>query len=164
MPLSGFDIDLCAAAALPGAGTLEYTAVDEVTPALAEHSILAATWNQQQALSGADWNPLPIAGGSGAWTEEQQDDPQGQYFRVNITALLPADTPTVRGELNRMKQHRYILKLTKNSAVILIGTTEQPLRFSSTFDSGADGGDTRGHRCTFSGVALVKSPGYVPVF
>lgn len=164
MPISGFDIDLCTPAAVPGAGVIEYVPVDEIDTLYAERSVTADTWNQQQALAVADWYMLPHAAGSASWTEEQQPSDQGDYYRLRVSALLPADTPSVRGELSRMKQHRYILKLTKNGAVLLLGTTDQPLRFESTFDSGADGGDTRGHRCTFSGVALRKSHGYVPVF
>ena len=107
---------------------------------------------------------MPYVRGSGSWSEDQQPNQQGEIFRLGITALLPADTPAVRGELNAMRNHRYLLRLTRNGMVLLLGTPEQPLRFESRFDSGSEGGDTRGHRITFSGNSLRKSPGYVPVF
>lgn len=165
MALSGFDIDLCAtASALPGAGLLEYLPLDELDAAEWEDVILASTWNQQKSVFASDWYTMPYVAGTGSWSEDQQDSEQGDYFRITLSARLAADSPTVRGELNRMKQHRYLLRLTREGTVILIGTPEQPLRFSSRFDSGADGGDTRAHTVTFSGVSLRKSPGYVPVF
>ncbi len=164
MPLTGFDIDLCAAAALPGAGRLEYVPIDEVDLTEWDDSIEPGAWNQQKAVFAATWYALPYAAGSGAWTEEQQDSPQGDYFRISVSARIPSDLPAVRGELNRMKQHRYLLRLTRDGRVLLLGTPEQPLRFSARFSSGADGGDTRAHNVTFTGASLRKSPGYVPAF
>ena len=164
MPLTGFDIDLCPAAAQPGAGKLEYVPIDEIDLTDYDDALLQSTWNQQAALTRADWYEMPYARGTGAWTEDQQDNEQGQYYRVSLSATLAADTTTVRGELDRMKNHRYLLRLTRGTQVLLIGTPEQPLRFESRFESGAEGGDTRAHRVTWTGSILKKSPGYVPVF
>lgn len=165
MPLAGFDIDLCTtASALPGAGLLEYLPTDELDAAEWEEAVIAAAYNQQKAVFASDWYTMPYVSGTGTWTEDQRDSEQGDYFRLSLSARLPADTPQVRGELHRMKQHRYLLRLTRNGTVLLLGTPDQPLRFSSRFDSGADGGDTRAHVVTFEGAVLRKSPGYVPVF
>lgn len=164
MALAGFSsLDICGAAPTPGAGTIEYVPVPDVDEAGFEWALKTDTWNLQKEFS-ATWLTLPHAGGSAQWTEDQQRDAQGDYYNVSLTALLPADTAAVRGELNSMKQYRYLLRITRGSMVLLVGTLDMPLRFDSRFDSGADGGDTRGHRCTFSGVALQKSPGYVPAF
>ena len=165
MPLAGFDIDQCVtASALPGVGVLEYAPLDEVDVPAFQDAIQQSNYNQQAAAGVADWYPMPYVRGSGAWSEDQQPNQQGEIFRLSINALLPADTPAVRGELNAMRNHRYLLRLTRNGMVLLLGTPEQPLRFESRFDSGSEGGDTRGHRITFSGNSLRKSPGYVPVF
>lgn len=165
MALAGFStLDICGAAPTPGAGTIEYIAVSELDADTYEQAVKSSTYNQQASVFSGSWLTLPHAGGSAQWTEEQQADLQGDYYRVSLTALLPADSPAVRGELNMMKQYRYLLRLTRSGTVLLIGTLDMPLRFESRFDSGAEGGDTRGHRCTFSGAALQKSPGYVPVF
>lgn len=165
MALTGIDIDECTTgAALPGLGTFQYLPVDELDETEWEDAILAATYNLQKAVFASNWYTMPYAPGSGSWTEDQQDSEQGLAFRVSIGARLPADSPTVRGELNRMRQHRYILKLTRNGAVLIIGTPEQPLRFESRFESGAEAGDNRSHRITFTGTTTQKAPGYVPVF
>ena len=165
MPLTGFDIDTCnTASAIPGVGVLEYAPIDEVDITGWPPAILPAAYNQQTSAGVSSWYPLPYAVGSGSWGEEQQDNEQGSYFDNNISMLLPADTQAVRGELNNMRQHRYILRMTKNGMVFIIGTPFHPLEFQSKFDSGADGGDTRGHRITFKGSQLQKAPGYVPVF
>ncbi len=165
MALAGFSgLDICGTVTLPGTGTIEYVPVDDVDAAEWEQAILAITYNQQKNIYAGAWLSLPFAGGSASWSEEQQSSEQGDYYRLSLSALLPADSPAVRGELNAMRPHRYLLRITRSGTVLLLGTLEQPLRFESRFESGADGGDTRGHRCTFAGVTLQKSPGYVPVF
>jgi hypothetical protein len=164
MPLEGFNIDACTASALPGTGVLEYVPIDEVDATSFERAISSA-YNHQKALSlDTGWLQLPYAANTGAWQEEQQDDDQGETFRINVSCLLPADSAAVRGELNAMRRHRFLVRLTRGSLILLAGSPEQPMKFESKFDSGADGADTRGHRITFSGVSLWKSPGYVPVF
>lgn len=165
MPLDGFNIDQCVtASALPGVGVLEYVPIDEVDTAAYQEAILQSSYNQQAAAGVADWYKMPYVLGSGSWSEDQQQNAQGDYFKLGISAFLPADTAVVRGELNAMRNHRYLLRLTRNGMVLLLGSPEQPLRFESRFDSGAEGGDSRGHRITFTGNSLRKSPGYVPVF
>ncbi len=165
MPLDGFNIDQCiTASALPGTGVLEYAPLDEVDTTTFEDAIQASNYNQQKAVGVADWYPMPYVTGTGSWSEDQQRNDHGEYYRINVSALLPADTPAVRGELNAMRTHRFLIRLTRNGTVLLLGHPEQPLRFESRFDSGADSGDTRGHRITFTGNSLHKSPGYVPVF
>lgn len=165
MPLSGFDIDTCiTASALPGTGVIEYAPIDEFDTSVYEDAVQASDYNQQSAVGVADWYAMPYVVGSGSWSEDQQSNQQGDYFRLNISALLPADSAVVRGELNAMRSRRYLLRLTRNGIKLLLGTPEQPLRFESRFDSGADSGDTRGHRVTFTGNALRKSPSFVPEF
>jgi len=164
MPLAGFDIDPCTAIALPGAGTIEYVPLDEVDVAAWNDAILTSTYNQQASAGVSTWYAMPYVVGSGSWTEEQQDTEQGTFFRTNVSATLAADSNVVRGELNAMKRRPYLLRITRNGVILLIGTPENPLRFESRFESGADGGDTRAHRIAWNGATLRKSPGYVPVF
>jgi hypothetical protein len=164
MPISGFNIDQCVtASALPGVGVLEYVPLDEVDTDTFEESIQASNYNFQSEIT-TEWYKMPYVRGSGSWSEDQQRNDQGEYFRLNISALLPADTAVVRGELNTMRNRRYLIRLNRNGIILLLGTPEQPLRFESRFDSGSDSGDTRGHRITFTGNSLRKSPAYVPVF
>lgn len=149
---------------MPGVGVLEYVPLDEVDASVFHDAILQPDYNQQASAGVAEWYKMPYVFGSGQWSEDQQSTVQGQVFRININAQLPADTPVVRGELNAMRNRRFLLRLRKNGNTLLIGTPEQPLRFESRFDSGADSGDARGHRITFTGNSIRKSPGYVPVF
>lgn len=165
MPILGFDIDQCiTASALPGVGVLEYVPLDEVDVSVYEDAVQSSDYNQQSDVGVSDWYKMPYVVGSGSWSEDQQQNAQGEYFRLNASALLPADTAVVRGELNAMRSHRFLVRITRNGIKLLLGTPEQPLSFESRFDSGADSGDTRGHRITFAGNALRKSPSYVPVF
>jgi len=164
MSLAGFTIDPCTAVAPPGVGLLDYAPLDEVDTTAWNPAVIESTYNQQDSVGVSTWYRLPLVAGSGQWNEDQQSDSQGDIFRINISGNMAADSPTVRGELDRMRRRPYLLRLTRGGTVILIGTPEQPMRFESRFESGAGSGDNRLHRISFTGVSLRKSPGYVPVF
>lgn len=137
--------------------------MDEVDVETFERVAPLTPYNQQRALTAA-WYTLPYLKGTGSWQEESRRDAQGPRYDNTITALLPHDSPQVRGELDNMANRRYLLRLRKNGVTVLIGCPEQPLEFTSTYDTGAQGTDQRGHRVTFSGPTLWKAPGYIPVF
>lgn len=168
MALSGISIDLCdQAAILPGVRTIEYAPLDVVDASAWEPAINSA-YNQQIGVtftgSGA-WLTMPVLVDSGSWSEDLTTSPQGDYYTVNISATLPADSPAVRAEINAMKQRRYLLRITdRNGTKLIVGTPDMPLRFDSKFQSGNQPGDTRGYRITFQGAALQASPGYTPIF
>ena len=163
MALEPIIIDTCNLP-LPGAGTIEYAPLDEVDVAAYNESITPDTYNQQAPAGVSTWYALPYAGGTGEFSEEQQTPDQGSFFRLGVSAFLPSDSTAVRGALQKMRNRRYLLRLTRGSLVLLLGTPERGFRFASDFKSGGEGGDNRGHRVSFTGVSLTKSPGYVPVF
>lgn len=163
MALNGITLDTCVAQR-PGIGLLSYAPVSDLDPIKWPAAIKDSTYNQQSGAGEVQWYSMPYLVGTGAWTENQQDDPQGQYFRNELTLLLPNDSAAIRRELQAMKDYRFILKMTKGTSTWLLGTISQPLRFSSSYESGADGEDQRGHRCQFSGAILYKSPYFIPVF
>jgi hypothetical protein len=155
-------IDPCALP-LPGSGKIEYTLLTAVDTASYIEAVHGTTYNQQSAIL-TTWQTLPYTPGSGTFSEDQADTSQGEYYRLAIAAFVPGDTPAIRGEFQTLLRHRFLLRLTKGDQVLLVGTLERPLRLETKFDSGGEGGDNRGHRVTFTGVALQKSPGFVPVF
>jgi hypothetical protein len=166
MALEGFTgstVDPCLVP-LPGSGIIEYVALDEVDVSAFDPAIFDSAYNQQTDLTTTGWHVLPHAPGSGRFAEDLQAPAQGEYYKLDVSAFMPFDSPAIRGELHRMRAHRYLLRITSGSQVLLLGEPERGLRFSSAFDSGSDGGDTRGHRITFTGVSLTKPPGFVPVF
>lgn len=163
MPLSSIDIDPCNAVEPSGLGTLQFAPLDEVNAAAFDVAINAA-YNQQEALGLIAWYDMPYAPGSGSWNEVQQEGEQGTAYAVSVSALLPASTPAIRGQLDAMRNRRYLLRLNKGGQLYLIGTPDTPLRFSSRFDSGSDAADTRGHQVEWKGFLIKKTPAYVPVF
>lgn len=162
--LQGFDIDVCAAAAgVPGIGILQYAGLDEVDTDTYEPAIDTA-YIHRRTLT-ATWYSLPFVVGTGTFTEEQDDDLQGNIYRINLSALLPGDSKEIRSELDRMRPRRFLVRLTgRDGRPLLIGTPEQPLRFESKFETGPHGGDQRAHRCRFAGVSLRKTPDYIPTW
>lgn len=163
MALESIVIDPCNLA-LPGAGTIEYVPLDEVDTAVYYEAILPATYNQQAPAGVASWYTLPYSPGTAEFSEDQQDNDQGKFFRLSVGAFLPSDSTVVRGQMQAMRNRRYLLRLTRGSMLLLLGSPERPFRFTSDFKSGGEGGDNRGHRVSFTGVSLTKSPGFVPVF
>ena len=166
--LNGFsDIDLCAQGAiLPGLRLIEYAAADAVTDGEYNRAFSEA-YNQQDAVDfdDAGWRRLPVLADSGSWTEDLASSDQGDYYQVNISATMPADSASIRGEINAMRQHRYLLRLTgRDGLPVIVGSADMPLRFDSRFQSGAAPGEQRGYRITFSGPSLWASPGYIPAF
>ena len=165
--LNGFDIDLCAqGAVLPGLRTIEYAPADSVSDG-AYNRALSSAYNQQDDIpfDDAGWRTLPVLPDSGAWAEDLVRNDQGDYYDVSVSATVPADAPAIRGEMNAMRAHRYLLRITPQDGVpVIVGSVDMPLRFESRFQSGAAPGEQRGYRITFSGPSLWASPGYTPVF
>lgn len=165
--LNGFDIDLCAQGAiLPGLRTIEYADAAQVADGGWNRAI-SSGYNHQDAVDFDDsgWRTLPVLADTGAWTEDLVPNEQGDYYNVSISATLPADSADIRGEINIMRRHRYLLRLTgRDGAKVVVGSPDMPLRFDSRFQSGAEPGEQRGYRITFAGPSLWASPGYTPVF
>src|SRR5690606_13034893 len=109
--LQGFDIDTCSVAAgTAGVGLLQYAALDSVDTDSYEPARDAA-YIHRRTLS-ATWHSLPFVIGSGSLSEEQDADTQGDRYRVELSAFLPGDSAGIRLELNRMRQHRFLLRIT----------------------------------------------------
>jgi hypothetical protein len=161
--MTGFSYDSCIVQQ-PGIGLLAYIPVSEIDLTVWPAAVKNSTYNQQSGAGELAWYAMPYVQGTGNWTEEQQENEQGQYFRSVISVFLPSDSGAVRSELEAMKRHRFVLKVTRGTESWLIGTPENPLRFTSSYDTGSEGGDSRGHRCSFSGLHIYKSPFYTPVF
>ncbi len=147
----------------PGAGKIEYCPVDELIPGQ-YHRALSAAYNQQRDAGAGTWYNLPHLPDTGNWREGDSPTQQGPTFPVTITAKVPNDTAPQFGTLDDMARHAFIVRISKGGRVVLCGTPEQPLTFSSQFDSGTAGSDTRAHTITFTGVQIKKTPGYIPVF
>lgn len=147
----------------PGVTTLEYAPLPSVDVASYEEARLTA--NQQKAIT-AEWHLLPFTSGTGRWSATPRREEQAPLWELSINATMPGDTLEMRDELDRMPHFRYLLRLRHrgSTAYTLIGTLEQPLEFSSAYDSGADGGDARQHTAQFKGVSLRFPPGYTAVF
>lgn len=165
--LQGFQsIDVCAAVSPPGVPMLEYAALADLNLGDLEAAV-DANYNQQDTVSfsSGSWLSLPIIPGSGTWQEETQSTDQGTYFNVSVGGVLGADTPAVRAEIDRMKQHRFLLRVPDRAGSrALVGWPEQPAVMEARFESGAGAGDTRGWRITFRATQLWPSPNYQPVF
>jgi hypothetical protein len=158
-------LDACLQAkALPGAGILEYAPLDAMNQGVWEPAWSHTGYALNKSAGVASWFPMPYVQGSGSWEETPVTSDQGAYFSVAVSFALGGDSASIRREQDRMKNRRFLLRLTRQGTSVIMGTPEQPLRFESRFDSGAGLGDSRQSQCTFRGVALKKTPHYAPFF
>ena len=153
----------CTQKAAPGAGKLEYIPLDEIDLAM-YHRAVNDAYNQQRSAWGGTWYSLPYLPETGRMSEDQRDNVQGETFDLNVSCSFAGDSAAAREEIGEMTRRRFLVRLTKGSVVLLLGTPEIPMRFSSKFDTGVQGTDNREHKFTFTGVSLFKLPGYIPIF
>lgn len=128
------------------------------------HRAISAAYNQQRDAGVSTWYTVPYLPETGRMTEDQRPVAQGDVYDLNITCTLSGDSLGIREELNAMRERRFLVRITRGSLVLLLGTPEVPMRFGSKFDTGAAGGDSREHKLSFTGVSTQKLPGYVPIF
>lgn len=95
------------------------------------------------------------------YTEEQEDSENGAFFKKTFTGNVPKDREEVVDTFETMKNRRYILDITYNNGVRkLVGTADEPLYFSSKFDTSKPVSGRHDHAISFSGGGIKKSPIY----
>ena len=81
---------------------------------------------------------------------QPQDTNQGNYYNYNVSGRLIGDGPEIVAELDRMKQLRYILKLTDAFGIVrYVGSPEYPCRFAFDYEK-ADAGQRNSFQIKFS--------------
>lgn len=150
---------------LAGVVSVEYAPTDWVEAFEAPRNATYAQRAEVVFASGKTWLSLPLRYETAGWREPQRADAQGDTFEAALEGLMPYDSPAIRGQLDAMRRHRFLLRLKfRDGLFVIIGAPEQPLAFASDADSGQRMGDFRGHRVRFTGVQIGKSPGYDPAF
>ena len=153
----------CTTRATPGAGKLEYCPLDEADTAV-YHRAVDSGGVQRRSVGVTSWYSIPYLPESGRWRETKQTSVQGVAYSQQVSCTLAGDTAAIRREMQAMAPRFFLLRLTRGSQVVVIGTPETPMTFADDFDSGSTPTDPRVHNIAFTGVTLYKTPGYNPTF
>ena len=109
----------------------------------------------------ARWYDVYGTEGTIKFNEDQQQSPQGDYFKVKLSASIPKDRTEVKNSLEEMKNKTFIIDYTDyNNERKLVGTLTEPLKFSSSLDTGNKIPSLNAHAIEFFGNALTKAPTY----
>jgi hypothetical protein len=95
------------------------------------------------------------------FNEEQQESPQGDYFKIKLTGATPKDRADIISAFNKMKKPSFIIDYTDNNGLRkLVGTITEPLRFKHSSTTGDKAPSKNGHSFEFFGDVIDKSPEY----
>lgn len=95
------------------------------------------------------------------FSDNQEDSDHGAFHTKEFLGIVPKDRPELIDLFNGMKNKRFILDLVDNNGTRkLVGTVEEPLNFSSGFDTKANIAGRNEYKISFKGQGVAKSPIY----
>jgi len=163
--LKGID-SFCGKVNLGGLLIIEYIPTTFANPTFFE-KIISGGYNWQNDIvlvDGADWLKAPVLPDPRLFRERQRETKQGRYYDQTVEAIVPRHTPELAGEMNVMKQYRYILRLTnRNGSKFLVGTLEHPCIFESDLDTGSKTPDLKHHKIRWTSKNPEKAYGFNPI-
>jgi hypothetical protein len=151
-PPCGFNIGGVRAVRLwPVANVLRYAApVASVVPAALE------------LLDPENYADLFFLPDSAGYTEEGNDDAQGDCYKVKLQLVIAGDAPDVSEAVARLTGGRYLVAfLEGNGRTKLVGTPEWPLKLLVDTGTGKKGTDRNGLDFTFTGALPKRAPFYL---
>lgn len=93
-----------------------------------------------------------------SFSEEQGNRDGNDYFDMLLQGFVPGDSDTVREAIMEMAGRKYLVLFEDGNGLYkLAGTLNYHLVFSSSFSTGANTSDRRGHTITFRGKATTKA-------
>lgn len=109
----------------------------------------------------ARWFNCYATEGTIKYTEEKQQSPHGDYYKAKLTAFIPKDRAEVINQINLMNNKLFVIDYTDNNGLRkLVGTINNPLRFSDNLDTGSNAANRNGFTIEFVGDILKKAPTY----
>ncbi|UOQ96628.1 hypothetical protein MUN81_15435 [Hymenobacter sp. 5317J-9] len=110
----------------------------------------------------ADYADLYFLPDSASYTEEPDEDAQGDFYKVKLPLLIAADAPDVSEAVARLAGGRYLVAfLDGNGRTKLAGTPEWPLKLLIGTETGRKGTDRNALSFTLTGVLPVRAPFYL---
>ena len=98
---------------------------------------------------------IPLGQEINTWEESHDKSVQGDLFPQRIQGIIPAHSPALALELQKMWGLKYIVEVTDmNGLKFQIGTIQTPLTFTANYSA-----NRGGHTFSFTGRMKYKSPG-----
>lgn len=111
--------------------------------------------------SGARWFDFYATEGTQSFNEDQQTNDHGNYFKLKLSGSTPKIRTEVSDIFNEMKDQEFIIDCTDNNGNRrLIGTINEPLRFSFKSDTGNGAQNKNAYSFEFYGDVSKVPPTY----
>ncbi len=107
------------------------------------------------------WRACYGTEGTIKFTEDLQEDPNGDFHKVKLMLFTPKDRTELSNTLNLMRNKKFIVEYTdNNNHRKIIGTPDEPLSFRYSLDTGNAVPSRNGYALEFYGDVVEKSPTY----
>jgi hypothetical protein len=105
------------------------------------------------------WFPVDSA----AFVEPEDTDAQGDIYKPSLTLEVPQDAPDLQEAIARLRTVRYVVAAYEdgNGLTKLVGTPDNPLRFSAGLETGKRATDRNGYPLVFAGQTPQPAPFYL---
>lgn len=108
--------------------------------------------------NGATWLKAYVLPNDRIWNDNQVNDEQGVMYERSVEAILPYHSAALAAELERMKQHRFVLRVKKRDGTgWLLNLPDNAFAFSSTFTTSPSGSQAVRHRLRWAGQAAQQA-------
>lgn len=92
------------------------------------------------------------------YTEKQKHTENGIYYDKSIVGFVPKDTEDILELFSEMENQFFIIRyIDSNGQEKVAGTIDEPLKFTSDFDTGNDTSSRNGHFFTFEAESTEKA-------
>jgi hypothetical protein len=149
---------------LSGLVKIEYVPADWVDQSSYKAIVTASNnWQYDIQFTQGGWMTAPVISNGRNWSENQNRTKQGKYYNKTVRAIVPNLRIEVLGELERMANHCYLLRLEDvEGRRWILGTLEQPFEFFADGTTG-ENGSLKHHSIRFEAQTLRKAHGFNPV-
>lgn len=146
--------------------SIEYASTAWVNQSTYDQRLSGAyNWQSTIEFTEEGWKKLPILpGNEKLWSEAERQTTQGKHYEQTVQAITPKMRPEVSGELMKMRNHRYLIRLTdKNGQPWILGTLEHPFRLIAAASTGSNTAGYNNYSLQFRNQTPTRAAGYVPV-
>ena len=100
---------------------------------------------------------------SAGFVEPEDTDAQGDFYKPSIELVVPHDAPDLMEAIARLRAVRHVVAAYEdgNGLTKLVGTPDNPLRFSAGLETGKRATDRNGYPLVFAGQTPTPAPFYL---
>jgi hypothetical protein len=128
-------------------------------PASSAGSLLSAP---MQLLDKDNYADIWFSPDSASFEEPEADDAAGPFYKPQLQLVVLRDAPDLQQAIAQLRAVRYfvVAYADGNGLTKLVGTPDQPLRFSGGLETGKKPTDRNGYPLVFAGLTPAPAPFY----